>query len=324
MNVRRNALSQERYAEEGSTNSRMIEGTVNGAGVGLEACAVVAVVSMLSVVAISGLLEWARKHRPGETLRADGLREGSSHLHIHRARRNRAQIQTNSVSTQTDPLMSLAPSARPQSPPLRRFEFAERCIAGQRRASAREQDCEYEASGVQPRARFVKPRHACAIAAGVTQHKQVAQARTGHARRDQRAWAARRPRLDLLAPIQEFEGSEVEDSEAYDKPQHVSLLACMSTDETPDHTNSVPAIATIERQCDRACLVLRDRSVVIATLTLGDIEVTEVSERMVVITPLGESAAEELGILATKDAAMMRTFRDMLVVSGTRFNSNAP
>ena len=102
---------------------------------------------------------------------------------------------------------------------------------------------------------------------------------------------------------------------------HVPVFVCISVDEEPDCTNSMAAFAAVEKDSNEdMCLVLRDRSTVLATLTLYDLEVLDLADRMVALVPLlpgpAKLSMDDVGFLAFEDDARMDEFWTLLAAGG--------
>ena len=102
---------------------------------------------------------------------------------------------------------------------------------------------------------------------------------------------------------------------------HVPVSVCISVDEEPDCTNSMAAFAAVEKDSNQnMCLVLRDKSSVLATLTLYDLEVLDLAGRMVALVPLLQGPAklsmDDVGFLAFEDDARMDEFWTLLAAGG--------
>jgi hypothetical protein len=103
----------------------------------------------------------------------------------------------------------------------------------------------------------------------------------------------------------------------------VRVRACPSAS---DVANGTRLHATIEDNDDgEACLVLRRKGTAVSSLTLREIEVVRIGERMVALVPLLvgraprweiNSCVENMGILALKDDEAMDKFRSLLVAGG--------
>jgi hypothetical protein len=116
----------------------------------------------------------------------------------------------------------------------------------------------------------------------------------------------------------------VSGTQGYLRVTQVPVFVCISVDEEPDCTNSMAAFAAVEKDSNETmCLVLRDRwdrFGVLATLTLYDLKVLDLADRMVALVPLLQGSAklsmDDIGFLAFEDDAKMDEFWSLLAAGG--------